>query len=196
MPRAITAGLALVALFGAWAGCTQYSGPPGGAEFGTIDDLSQVAGEYRNHGDPDSYLSQIIWGWGAMPCGEGQIQHADIETIVVSTRADTVTLDAIRDSCVACTRVYVRGSDFSIENGRIVLREDAAALTRGGDDPLLGPSWEKAVIGLDTGGHALYRNRGYAAGLVFMVFPVAVSDVSEVRFERVQVPRHYPRCPQ
>lgn len=54
---------------------------------------------------------------------------------------------------------------------------------------------EDIVLGIDDVQHGKSRRSGYAAGLVFMIFPVAFSDTSDVRYERVsEKPHEFKNC--
>lgn len=177
----------------ALSGCVR-SGPAGGSEFGSIDDVVDIDGVYENDGDPEGRLSEILWGKTPLECNGTTVRHEEVESIAVSTSEDTVRVLAVLDGCTACERTYVLGRDLSIERGRIVLHERAFAVSRGGDDVMLGPSYEKAVIGLDVGGNALYESRGAGAGLVLTLIPAAFSEVSRIRFSRVRPAADYPPC--
>ncbi len=67
-------------------------------------------------------------------------------------------------------------------------------MTRGGDDAVLGPSYVKAVIGLDETGHGAYRSEGWVAGIVYALVPIAVTAEAEMRFKRSTQKGPFPSC--
>lgn len=185
--------LAALVLSAVIAGCAVHSGPEDNLDFQRVSELSELEGTYKNEGDPQGYLSSIIWG--QVVGADSAITHEDIELIGVAADGAQLFVKAIRGGCVIYEREYTRGRDFEMDDGRITLSTDTHLLTRGGDDVLVGPSYEKVTLGLDTAKHGKYQNKGYAAGLIFMIFPVVLSGDSEIRFDRVDVdPRGYEPC--
>jgi hypothetical protein len=95
----------------------------------------------------------------------------------------------IKDGCVAYEKSYVIGRDVEFEDEKLLLHQKSHVLSRGADDVLFGPSYEKAVFGLDTKKNGKLRISGYGAGLVLMLIPMASSEQTDIRFERVNYPR-------
>jgi hypothetical protein len=174
----------VVALFIFLSGCAFHSEPENNQEFYNISQLSELAGVYKNKGDPSGYLSEIIWG-DIKSIIKPEVRHEDIEFIEVSSTEHSLIVKAIKGGCSIYEKSYIVGRDFKISDGKIVIHRDASLLTRGAGDVLVGPSYEQITLGLDAGKNGKYRNSGYAAGLVFLILPVAFSDISDTRFERV-----------
>ena len=75
----------------------------------------------------------------------------------------------------------VVGRDFEIRNGQISIRRDVSVV----NDVLIGPVYETISLGLDAGKNGKLRSTTVGGGLVFLFLPLAVSDTSDVRFERI-----------
>jgi hypothetical protein len=166
------------------SGCAFHSAPKDNQDFYKLSHFSELAGVYKNKGEPSGFLSAIFWG-DIKKVMNIDISHEDIEYIEVSSLDNSILLRAIKSGCAIYERTYLIGRDFNMDDGKIIVRKDVAILTRGGDDVLLGPSYEKVMFGLDMGKHGKYRNSSYAAGLLFALFPMAASDTSDIRFDRV-----------
>lgn len=165
-------------------GCAFHSEPKDNQEFYQISQMSELAGVYKNKGDPSGYLSAVIWG-NIKKVIKPEVSHEEIEFIEVQSTENSLIVKAIKSGCAIYEKSYILGRDFKISGGKIIIHRDAFLLTRGGDDVLLGPSYEEITLGLDAGKHGKYRNSGYAAGLVFTLFPMAFSETNDVRYERV-----------
>jgi hypothetical protein len=182
-------------------GCAFHSEPKDNLEFHQISQLSELAGVYKNKGNPSSYLSWIIWPdiGEITPASKevisSNIKHEDIELIEVIPKDNSLIVKAISKNCSIFEKIYILDQDFKIKDGKIIIRKEAHLLSRGGDDVLLGPSYEDITLGLDSSKHAKSRSLGYAAGLVLMIFPMAVSDTSDIRYDRVSnKPQNYKNC--
>ena len=173
------------------AGCAFHSEPEGNQEFHQISQLPELAGVYKNKGNPSGYLSWIIWPDikqirpDIKEIINADTGHEDIEFIEVIPKDNSLIVKAISNGCSIYDKTYILDRDFKISDGKIVIHREAHLLTRGGGDVLLGPSYEDITLGLDTGKHGKSRSSGYGAGLVFMMVPVAISDISDIRYERV-----------
>jgi hypothetical protein len=144
-----------------------------------------VAGSYRNRGTGGSgqvTLSALIWP------NQTELDHDAID--VVEVVADGASALVVRargpQGAVIEERRFVEGEDFRLERGRIQIRRKAAGLSQAVDDPLVGPRVETTELGIDVGGHGKYRRSLRGAGLVYLIVPVVVGDVEEVRFERIE----------
>jgi hypothetical protein len=179
-------------------GCAYRSGPKDNQDFYNVSHLSELAGVYKNQGEPSgnlsvvNYLSQVIWGNNSARGAIGPHQRIElievIATVEVIATENSLTVKAIEHDCVTV------GRDFEIANGKIVIHRELHVLTRGPGDFLLGPSYETVALGIDTGKHGKYRDSTYAAGLVVLL-PVAVSETRDIRFQRVEDgPHGFPRC--
>lgn len=173
-----------VMLFMFLNGCAFHSEPKDNQEFYQISQISELAGVYKNKGDPSGYLSEIIFGYTNLNTSP-EVSHADIEFIEVLSTTNSLHVKAIKNGCTIYEKPYILGRDFNISGGKITLSKDAFLLSRGAGDVLAGPSYEKITLGLDTGGHGKYRKSDYAAGLVFLLLPIAFSATDDSRFERV-----------
>ena len=178
------------------SGCAQYSGPNEKVRFSASTEIKQLSGLYVNAGDPDDYLSRIIFG--NKPINSKSlnkfVRHREINFIEVVSKENSILVKAIKGSCSAYEKKYTLGKDFEINNGQIVLYKKVHLLSRGAGDVLIGPSFGKIAIGLDKNGDGVYKNQASAAGLVFLLIPAAFSDVSEVRFKRSSESRSFSNC--
>jgi len=166
-----------------FSACASHSVPKNNQSFKSITELSELSGLYKNAGDPSGYLSAVIWG-DSIENIKPEFQHEGIEFIEVKTIEKSIIVRAIENSCSIYEKTYVLGRDFEINAGQISILSETSILTRGLGDVLVGPSYEKITLGLDSRRDAKYRNSGYAAGLAFMIIPVAVSGTKDIRFER------------
>jgi len=172
------------------AGCAYHSEPEGNLEFHQISQLSELAGVYKNKGNPSGYLSRIIWPDikeirpDIKEILSPDTGHEDIEFIEVIPNDGSLIVKAISNGCSIYDKTYILDRDFKILDGKIVIHRETHLLTRGEGDVLLGPSYEEITLGLDTGKHGKSRSSAYAAGLVLMI-PIAFSDISDARYERV-----------
>jgi len=173
-----------VMLFISLYGCAFHSEPEDNQDFYQISRTSELAGVYKNTGDPSGYLSEIIWGHTKLNITP-EVSHADIEFIEVISEDNSLIVKAIKNGCVIYEKPYIYGQDFKISDGKIIIHRDTFLLSRGPGDVLAGPSYEQVTLGLDTAKHGKYRRSDYAAGLVLLLFPVAFSETSDTRFERV-----------
>jgi hypothetical protein len=158
-------------------------------------------GVYRNAGDPKGYLSQLIWRkYDYITDNSGKkTPHKEIELIEVLCTGEVLTVRAIRDECAIYQQDYVAGQDFTLIDGKIVIKERFHPLSREGDDGgrgdvLVGPSYEKIELGLDAKGDGKYRSQGYFAGMVFLLVPMAVWDTSDVKFIKLNSNVTYELC--
>ena len=163
-------------------------------EFFHISQLSELAGVYKNKGDPHGYLSKIMFGY-IKPNISTETSHQDIKFIEVLSAENSLTVRVIKDGCAIYEKPYVIGRDFELDDGRIILHRDSFLLTKGGQDPFLGPRIEQITLGLDRGKHGKWRKSHEMVGLAFMLFPVAGSTTSDIRFERVKnKPKGFDAC--
>ena len=164
-------------------GCIQARGDR--TEFGTIKSLNDLQGKYQNRaeggpvGSSPIFLSMLLWPKEAP-------SHAEIETIEVNALdADSLVVRALSNRGVEKESIFSEGEQFSIVKGRIRLRWDFwIAGTRG--EPFLGPTYERAELGIDRRGQGKYRKDGAAAGLIFMLIPVVMADSEDYRFPRIE----------
>ncbi len=178
------------------SGCSYYTGPAEKVQ--TIENIriEDLTGLYINAGDPSGYLSQFIWGEDRLHANviRSDIEHHQITMIQVLATGNNVDIEAVYNGCVAHHNTYIQGKDFEINNGKILLHTENHLLSRGGDDPLLGPSSQKVFLMLDINGNGIYRDESFAAGLVYLIIPVAVSNLSEIRFKKSDNDMHFVDC--
>ncbi|MHB8696658.1 MAG: hypothetical protein ACYC9J_01295 [Sulfuricaulis sp.] len=117
-----------------------------------------------------------------------------IELIQVSVADPVVVVNAIKDECIVYKKKYVIGRDFNLTGGKIVFIKEWHALSEGAGDPIVGPRLEKIELGLDTKGNGKSQDKGYIAGLVFMLVPFADYNVDNTRFVRIDSNRVYSDC--
>lgn len=183
--------IAWVGLAALAAGCVFSSAPPDDTDFAAVGDLHQLDGRYRNRGEGAPGAAPVFLSAILLPAAPS-LDHAGIE--VVELRATDATTLAVRavgaaDALVAERRL-VAGRDFALTDGRLRLRHRAALLgyspsAETPDDPLVGPRSETVELGLDLRGQGKYRRRFTGAGLVYLIVPVFLRDVTDVRFARL-----------
>jgi hypothetical protein len=105
------------------AGCAYRSEPVGNLKFHQISDLVELAGVYKNKGDPSGYLSWIIWP------DIKQIRpdikeiigpdsgHEDIEFIEVIPNDNSLIVKAISNGCSIYDQTFILNRDFKILDG-------------------------------------------------------------------------------
>jgi hypothetical protein len=177
------------------AGCAFHSAPGENHDFARLDGTAALDGVYLNAGDPEAYLSKLLWGEKRVEAlGSGRlIPHEEIALMAVTSFDGSIRVSAVAGGCVVHEREYVEGQDFRLSDGRILLHKETALLYRGPGDMLLGPSWLEEEIGLDLRGDGKYRRRSWGGGLLMLFIPVAGSDTSDIRFERV-ADQAFERC--
>lgn len=158
------------------SGCTFYVKPKKELEFFAIKKLAELNGIYKNKGNPKGYLSTLFFK---------RLPAEDILYIQVKTTNDTINLSAIDKNCKTYTKQYINKKDFQIKEGKITIKEEFHLLSRGGDDPLVGPSYEKIVLGLDKNSDAAYKTKVRGAGLIYLFFPAAFSSDEDLRFQKL-----------
>ena len=176
--------------------CSMYSGPKESVEISTETNINQLGGLYLNTGKPNGYLSQFIWGRAPINSDTYRtfLNHRNIKYIKVIPNEKTVIVKAITRNCAAYEKVYIMGKDFELNQGEIVLSSKAHAFSRGSGDPLVGPSVEQTTLSLDIKGNGIYKNETIAAGLVYLLVPVAISDKTEIRFKKIIDNNVYENC--
>lgn len=171
----------LVLLLG---GCIT-TGPTDNVGFGKIETIKELEGVYQNLGEreqgaPPIYLSQVIWP------KTGGIAHAAIATIEVrSMSPSTLMVRASSKDGVEKEDTFVEGKDFEIHSGRIRLKQSFRIAGFRSGDPIVGPLYERAELGLDRTAHGKFRTQGGFVGLVYMLIPLAIGGNEEVRFVRI-----------
>ncbi|MHB8621786.1 MAG: hypothetical protein ACYDBA_00280 [Sulfuricaulis sp.] len=122
------------------------------------------------------------------------LRHNEIELMQVMVFDQTVSVNAIQNGCIIFTKKYVVGRDFDISGGKITIHQEVHMLPERTGDPRVGPSIEKIELGLDTNGNGKWREGTYFAGLIFLFAPVEISDVHNVKFERIEGNKVYSQC--
>jgi len=159
--------------------------PPNHPPFRATTTLVQLEGVYENKGDggtdhaPTLYLSSILWP------DDDSLDHHQIERIAVDKQSEnTLQIRALRSGEIVRKKELIEGQDFKIEDGVIVLSSEAGIAGLKTGEPLLGFYGGSSKLGLDVEGHGKFHSSGTAAGLAFLVFPVAASYARDVRFRR------------
>ena len=160
--------------------------PPNHPPFRAITTLAQLEGLYENKGDggtvqaPTLYLSSILWP------DDDSLDHQQIERIAVDRQSEsTLQIRALRGDEIVRRKELIEGQDFKIQDGVIVLSSERGIAGFRTGEPLLGFYGGSSKFGLDVEGHGKYHSSGTAAGLAFLVFPVAATYARDVRFRRV-----------
>lgn len=183
MTQPIAILLSALLLLGACVSTT--SAPGDNRPFAAIGSLQEISGVYKNKGEGDEryrplYLSALLWP------GDETLHHADIETIVVSeTAAGVLEVSARTAQQTVKSGRYVEGKDFRIEDGRLLLGTQTGMAGLKTGEPLLGAYRHEVELGLDTTGQGKARQHGWAAGLAFLLIPIAADSTEEVRFLRL-----------
>lgn len=164
--------------------CVFHTKPSGNQAFDEISQLSELAGVYANRGNPSGFLSQVIWG-NAPPWQDAAIGHENIELIEVIPDNDAITVKAIDHGCTVYQKSYAAGRDFELSDGKIIIHREFYLLSRGAGDVLAGPSYEQVTLGIDTQKQGKSKSSEYAAGLIFMLLPLAAADIHEIKYEKV-----------
>lgn len=177
-------------------GCSSHSGPKESVVISRSTELHNLSGLYDNSGDPSDYLSEFIWGKAPINANHylTYLEHHKINFIQVNPNDNSVEVRAIVNGCVAHEMKYIQNKDFEIIDGKIVLHAEGDLISRGADDPLIGPSSQQITLALDVTGDAIYKNESFAAGLAFLIIPVAVSDVTEIRFKKQNDDKSFNYC--
>lgn len=171
----------LVLLLG---GC-HITGPTDNVDFSKIETIKELEGVYQNLGEreqgaPPTYLSEVIWP------KSGGIAHAAITTIEVRLMSPSILM--VRASSINGVEkedTFVEGKDFEIHSGRIRLNQSFRIAGFRSGDPLVGPFYEGAELGLDRKAHGKLSTQGGFVGLVYMHIPLALGTKQEVRFVRI-----------
>lgn len=168
-----------------FAGCIS-STPERNSNFGIIDELKMLNGEYQNRGEgaegvAPTYLSSLVWPSAT------NIDHSSITTIAVqATGKNSLLIRAYSADVLVKQDLFVLGKDFTLRSGKIRLRQGLYLAGLHVGDPLIGPYYHRDELGLDQTGHGKYRTQGALAGLVYAVLPIALFGKEEVRFVRIR----------
>jgi len=167
-------------------GCASTTATPeDNRPFASVSRLQEISGVYQNRGESDEryrpmYLSALLWP------DDASLNHDDIDTItVVQTAADVVEVTARMGRQTIKAGRYVEGEHFRIEGGRLLLGTKAGIAGLKTGEPLLGAYRQVIELGLDTAGQGKARQHVTAAGLAFLLIPVATDSTEEVRFLRL-----------
>ncbi|BAV32487.1 hypothetical protein SCL_0163 [Sulfuricaulis limicola] len=167
------------------SGCLS-SGPANNTGFGQIKRIEDLEGVYGNLGEASPgrgpfYLSKIIWP------KDDELDHKNVENIEVrKITSEMLKVKAVTNGVVKKETTYVKGKDFDINGGRISLNVGGGIAGLKGGEPLVGPYYESAELGLDSTGHGKYRQSFATAGLVYLFLPIAIGGNEDVRFVRLE----------
>ncbi len=179
----------IIALFLLLSGCVYNTAPENNADFKETVSIQDLVGVYQNAGNTSkdshiTYLSSILWSNSSFPTNNKNFSHKDIQYIQVEAIENGVNISAIANKCVLFKNQYIKGDKFDISDGKLIIKRDVNLLTRGAGDVLVGPSYESVRLGVDTHGDGKYRSYSVAAGLVFLMVPVAASETLDIRFKK------------
>lgn len=173
------------------SGCASFSYPPNNKEFKKINNFKEIEGTYLNKAEPHhrfSYLSHIIWRNKIIKFNGKNIQSKEIKYIKVSAKKKNLVVSAIKNDCIIYSKTYVYGKDIEITDGEIILNDI------GFTSIVVGPGYEKRVIGLDTSGDGKYKSTSYVAGLAYFILPVAAVGIHEKRYKKLERNIEYLPC--
>ena len=159
--------------------------PPGNPSFVNLENIGELAGTYRNKGQGDVryrsiYLSTILWPL------DMDLNHEAIQTISVAEVAPgTLEAKALSGDVVVKVGRFVENQDFTLQDGRIMLKHEAGLAGLKAGEPLLGPYHGRTEIGLDANGRGKLRSEYAVAGLAFLIFPVAADVTEEFFYEKL-----------
>jgi len=167
-----------------FSGCIMHNGPKD-IYFNEIEQLKNISGLYKNN----HMLSYLIFGATINASLDNKVDFINI-----STKNDTVLVEAINKKCVIYKQEYVLNKDFQIEDGKITLKREFYLLSRGSGDVTVGPSYETIEIGLDQNNNGMYRHQERLAVLAIFIIPIVASDTYQLSFERVDDANKYSTC--
>ena len=162
------------------------SRPTDNVPFANIQSVKSLEGTYKNVGDTGESgprnirLSALIWPAKDVP----HEQISEVEIVAIDQAS--VRVSGLAEGRVLKQSTFVQGKDFHIHNGRITLRRRASMAGFKSGEPMLGPYYETAELGLDQRGNGRYESNFATAGLVFMFLPMALGAKEEVRFARIR----------
>lgn len=164
-------------------GCVFISKPDNNVDFERVEKIKQLEGTYLNlgvggKGSNSTYLSRLIWP-------NSDIDHKSVLTIDVRTTDNVLVVKATGKDGILRESKFVEGKDFELDSGRIRLKWKLGIAGFASGEPMLGPYYEHAELGIDKRGSGKYQSGGGVAGLVYLFLPVAIVGNDEVRFEKV-----------
>lgn len=166
--------------------CVSKKGPVNNSDFELTNTLGDLQGIYHNKGDTgnsdyDIYLSKIIW-----PTDES-LNHEQIDLIEVEAlNNNSVMVTAESNGKMINKAQFYLGKDFSFEKGRILLNREGGVAGFKTGEPLVGFYSGKVMLGLDKKGQGKFRSSSSAVGMAYLIVPVAVKAMEDVRFERIE----------
>ena len=166
--------------------CASKKEPVNNSDFEEAHTLADLQGIYRNKGDAgnvdhDIYLSKIIWP------GEEVLDHAYIDLIHVKILNSAKLMITARNGGTTIKEgQFILGKDFSFEKGRILLNREGGVAGFKTGEPLVGFYSGKVMLGLDKKGQGKFRSSSSAVGMAYLIVPVAVKAMEDVRFERIE----------
>lgn len=166
-------------------GCVSFHNPPNDVGFNNDNNLIKFEGKYKNLGvsssfykDNPIYFSEKWWPF------QNDIQHSKIEKIEIKVKDDEgLMVYAYSNNEIVKTDIYAKGKDFEFKKGRIkIIRKPS---THQEQSIIIGPSYEKAEIGVDINGDGKFSYTGSGAGLAYCLVPIAAVEGYNVRFTRI-----------
>lgn len=164
-------------------GCL-ISRPGNNVGFDNVEKIKQLEGIYSNLGEGGKgsapiYLSRLIWP-------NTDIDHKSVVSIEVRAISGTMlVVKANGKNGGMHESTFAEGKDFELHSGRIRLKNKLAIAGFKSGEPMVGPYYENAELGIDQRGSGKYRMQGAVAGLVYLFLPLALGVNEEVRFEKI-----------
>ena len=166
------------------SGCS-FNGIDADNPFAASSSLQALAGVYQNKAQTDHpqapalRLSTIIWR-------EPGLAHEDVEKVeVVVVDGQTLQVSAIGPQGVVRTDRFIKGKHFNFRDGQLELKRESGLLGFTSGEVMLGIGSGKLTLGVDTKGQGKVRNEGVAAGLAFLLFPMAMQTSQDYRFLKI-----------
>jgi len=196
--------------------CSFSTKPPNNKEFAFVSDLKKYEGLYVNRGVPNdyfSYLSRIFWNFTPEFWSSPYIKrirakfpnpkypspahstsrelefkrmvHETIKHIQIEADKNKVTITAINNKkCYLFKKIYRENVDFKIKNGKIFKIHSKSQ--QKGHSPVVGLNHGERAIGLDMDGHGKFKLSSFSIGLAYLIYPLAMSESTEIRFTKLK----------
>lgn len=169
--------------------CAYQTAPIENREFVSLQELSELNGVFSNKGDPDGYLSGILWGQDSESF-DVSLGHKNIEYVQVATTENSIVVRAIHNNCVIHSEAFRLSNYPLLSDGKIGLPGKFSLFS----EVHVGPSYQSQTMGLDSDGDGKYRSKQYLAGLAFWILPFALSETKEITFKKIMTSRVYDEC--
>ena len=166
-------------------GCSSTS-PIHNPNFIEVTALKQFIGKYENLGDRGEnstllYLSALLWS------NNIDIEHSEIDTIEVLQKTTKILqINALNHKKIVYSDLFVEGKHFYLSRGKVALGNESRVVGFKSGDPMIGLKIGSSYIGLNESNNIKFSSHMKVAGLVFLFFPIAMSDSQDVVFYRLE----------